>query len=58
MTLSFLYWLLMLLWLLFSGWWGWRTDAAGRSSVWGSGVLLFLLFLILGLKLFGFPIKG
>jgi hypothetical protein len=58
MTLSFIYWLLMFLWVLFSLWWGWRSDAAGRPTVAGSGLLLFLLFLILGLKLFGQPIKG
>lgn len=58
MTLSFCYWLMMLLWVLFSFWWGWRTDPAGRPSVAGSGLLLFLLFLIIGLRLFGSPITG
>jgi hypothetical protein len=58
MTLSFLFWLLMLLWVLFSFWWGWRTDAAGRGTVAGTGLLLFLLLLIVGLKIFGSPIRG
>jgi len=58
MTLSFLYWFLMLCWVLFSGLWGYRTDVGGRWSVWGSGLLIFLLFLLIGLKLFGQPIKG
>lgn len=58
MTLSFWFWLILFLWVLCWGWWGWRTDAAGRPSVAGSGLLLFLLFLILGLRLFGSPIQG
>lgn len=58
MTLSFLFWLLMLLWLLFSGWSGTRVAGDGRYGVWGSGLLLFFLFVILGLKMFGAPLKG
>lgn len=58
MTISFIYWFLMLVWVLFSGWWGYRTDAAGRYPVWGSGLLIFLLFLLIGLRIFGDPIKG
>ena len=58
MPLSLAYWILMFFWVLFSVWWGWRTDAAGRPTVAGSGLLLFLLFLIIGLKLFGATITG
>lgn len=57
MTLTFVYWFLMLLWLLFGGFWIYR----GEGWPWGprgNWLLLFLLFLILGLKNFGSPIKG
>lgn len=48
----------MLLWLLFSGWSGLRVTGDGRYSTWGSGLLLFILFVIVGLRLFGAPLKG
>lgn len=49
MTLAFWFWLLWLLGLLLSVW-GWRQTPPR--------VLLWALLFILGLKLFGFPIRG
>lgn len=57
MTLSFVYWFLMLVWLIFGGATWFQTE--GRSwPVLGGNIILFLLFLVLGLKVFGFPIQG
>ena len=56
MSLTFVFWFLMLCWILFSCWFGFRT---GGDRLWfGGGVLIFILFLVIGLKLFGFPIHG
>lgn len=55
MTIGFLFWLLMILWLLFGLW------AAPRplNHYWAGGhVLLWLLLFLLGWEVFGFPIKG
>ncbi len=55
MTLDVWYWLFMALWLFFGLW-----RAKGQTDPWpyaGGHVLMFLLFLIIGLKAFGSPIK-
>ena len=59
MTLSFLFWFLWLLGLIFSGW-GWvGVEPNGRRfPVIGGGLLIWLILFVAGLKLFGFPIKG
>jgi hypothetical protein len=58
MPLSLLYWILMLFYVLFGCWWGYSQPAPGRYGVVGGSILAFLLFLVLGLKLFGGPIQG
>ncbi len=59
MTLTFIFWLIMLLWILGGVVVGFRPAAGDfRYTLLGSSLLLFILFLIVGLKLFGFPIKG
>lgn len=57
MTLSFLFWFLMLLWLLFGAWAyypSWQTNHWG----WGGSLLLFVLLCLLGWHSFGLPIRG
>lgn len=56
MTLDFLYWFLVLLIFLFGGWWSWRPN--GDKVFFGWTLLWLLLLIVIGLKLFGFPIKG
>jgi len=46
----------MALWLLFSGWRNFSTPA--NPFPWGGTLLEFLLFLLIGFKLFGSPIAG
>ena len=58
MPLSLLYWILMLLWLIAGFWWGWGQEGPARYSWFGWSIILFLMFLVLGLRVFGAPIKG
>lgn len=58
MTYAVCYWILMLLLLLAGGWWGLRAPAEERWPFVGWSVLYFLLFLVVGLKLFGAPLQG
>lgn len=61
MTIGFLFWLLMLLWLFFSIYWGYRVDRAGGFVVFapfGVNLFAFVLFFLLGWKVFGFIIQG
>lgn len=58
MTLGFLFWLLMILWLLFGLYWN-RTDIQGGNyGILGGNLLLFVLLFLLGWKVFGFVIQG
>ena len=56
MTFTLLFWILMLFWALFGlAWW---RGLVGPYGPHGSGVLLFLLFLLLGWRVFGAPLHG
>lgn len=55
MTIGFIFWLLMLLWLVF-GIWSYRA-APNWPYAAGNGFMFVLLFLI-GWKTFGWPIAG
>jgi hypothetical protein len=59
-TLAFLFWLLMILWLILSFALGWSIypDARARSWGLGSGFLVWVLLALLGVAAFGWPIKG
>ena len=54
MTLGLAFYILMLLWLAFGIW----RDWPGNAYVVGGNLMLFLLFLLLGWKVFGAPIHG
>lgn len=56
MSLSLAYWILMLLWLVFGLWSNW--PAAGGIRPLGNTLLLFLLLVIVGWKIFGAPVHG
>lgn len=53
MTFGLIFWILMLLWLIY-GFWGWY--APNPNWTWGNIGLLFVLFLLLGWKVFGAPV--
>jgi hypothetical protein len=56
MSIAFIFWLLMLLWLFFGVWV--RRDAINTPWVWGGDLLLYILLFLLGWKVFGWPIAG
>lgn len=54
MTFALLYWVLMLFWLIFGLWSSWPV--AGNFHPFGNTLLLFILLLLLGWKVFGSPL--
>jgi hypothetical protein len=56
MTIGFVFWLLMLLWLIFGAYT--NRAAFGTPLVWGGNALLFVLIFLLGWRVFGWPIAG
>ena len=57
MTIGFIFWLFMLLWLVFGVWRGWQAPPPSPFA-WGGDLLIFLLFLLLGIQVFGWPIRA
>ncbi len=55
MTMRLLFYILLLLWVLGIGW---HSYNSGWSVYVGGGLLEFILFLLLGIKVFGKPIEG
>jgi len=53
MSRGLLFWVLMLLWLVFGVWAAWPSYV-----VLGGGLIVFLLFLLVGWQVFGPPVKG
>jgi len=56
MSLGLMFWVLMVIWLVFGL--AWHGGHVGIYGPWISTVLLFVLFLLLGWKVFGPPIHG
>lgn len=58
MSFALLYWILMLLWLVFGIWSAWPAPGAPGSAFRpvGGTVLLFILLVLLGWKIFGEPL--
>jgi hypothetical protein len=57
MSIGFIFWLLMLLWLVF-GIWSHRGLAPGSWPYAAGNGFAFVLFSLLGWKTFGWPISG
>ena len=55
MALGLAYWIIMLLWFVLGVYVTWGI---GNHYMTGGNILLFLLFFIIGWKLFGPPIRG
>lgn len=53
MTFGLMYWILMLVWLVFGIWQSWPDYKAG-----GGNLLLFVLLVLSGWKVFGPPIHS
>ena len=55
-SIGMLFWLVMIFWFLYEGWGLWHAPAGSPRPI-GSAVM-FLLFLLLGISQYGWPIKG
>lgn len=53
MSFALAFWILMLVWLVFG-----LALHFGYAPMWGGSVLLFVLMLLLGWKVFGPPLHG
>jgi len=58
MSIGLIFWVIMLIWLIFAIAWnnGWAGVAAYGPL--GNSLLLFVLFLLLGWRVFGAPVHG
>lgn len=56
MSFGLCYWILMLIWLVFSLWSNWGTAPNWKPA--GGSLLLFILLVLLGWKVFGPPIHS
>lgn len=55
MSLGLAFWILMLLWVI----WSWPGNKfVGPYGPWGNSLLLLVLFILLGWRVFGAPIHG
>ncbi len=52
MSYALAYWIIMLIWLVFGCWQNW----AGGFKAIGGNILLFVLFVLIGLQIFGKPL--
>jgi len=57
MTLSLLFWVLMLLWIVLGMWSSWSTIKSDWRPA-GGQILLFILLLVLGWAQFGAPVQS
>ena len=58
MSMGLIFWVLMLLWFVFAMAWSWGWAPISSSGPWVNSVWLFILFLLLGWKVFGAPVHG
>ncbi len=59
MSIGFIFWLLMLLWLIFGFVRAWpAVPTESRFGFIGNSLFEFILFFLLGWKVFGFIIQG
>ncbi len=57
MSLRMLFWLLMIIWLLFGLYWSWPMEGHYVFAPIGNHLLIWILFFLVGWKVFGFPIS-
>lgn len=56
MSIGLIFWILMLIWLIFAL--AWNNGWISAHGPLGNSLLLFILFLLLGWRVFGAPIHG
>lgn len=57
MTIGFIFWLFMLLWLIGAFASDWPMTDSNRYRM-GLNLFLWILLLLLGIGVFGYPVKG
>lgn len=57
MPLSYIFWMLMILWLVFGVGYPWFTPAPNQYVIRGGNLLLFILIALLGVQVFGSAVK-
>ena len=55
MSYALAYWILIFLWLIFGLWSNWPVQGNGFRTI-GGNILQFILFVLIGLQIFGKPI--
>lgn len=58
MSFTLIFWVIMLLWFLFALAWNSGWGAIGAHGPFYNSALLFILFLLLGWRVFGAPVHG
>lgn len=58
MSIGLIFWIIMLLWALFALAWHNGWGSVGNWGPFGNSFLLFVLFLLVGWRIFGAPIHG
>lgn len=57
MTIALLFWILMVIWAVSGAYVRWGSPPATPYTLLATDILIFVLFLLLGIAAFGWPIK-
>lgn len=57
MSIGIVYWIIILLWLIFGLWQSWPTPGTKPWTM-GGNIVLFILLVLLGWRVFGPPIHS
>lgn len=57
MAISEWYWIILIIWFIFYGFGNWSDGPYARYGRLGSGLVLFILLVLIGLKVMGSVIK-
>jgi len=58
MSIGLIFWIIMLIWLLFALAWNFNWAGVSPYVSLGNSLLLFVLFLLIGWRVFGPPVHG
>lgn len=58
MPIAYIFWMLMILWAIFGVGYPFVVETPNRRIVAGGNLLIFILFVLLGIQVFGSAIKG
>ena len=58
LTIGLLFWILMIVWFVFGAWVRWGGGSAPATTWPVADLLIFILLLLLGVGIFGWPIRA